>query len=499
MKKLLGIAVLLTILVTGAFAVPAGGITDYMFGVPGDCYMETQWYTGAGFTKFIASTEFSGNFYSDNNSTAIGFATKVGGLYLGLSYNGNIFDQVDYGYTESSIAWSGGDKNIKQYSQPIKLYDTFTWDGTELVWEFDANNPTRPSHDIGILLGFADMGILLGFNTDYQFFEVEDTAIETNNYKYYKQEFGTLTPSIKWGMAKNLTKKGIRPAVKFSIGFHTDQTQYEIYTGTWTTYGTTFEPTDNYTNIGVDFNLGGFTFLEKDGFNFSLDLDYSLSSTIYGDNQYTWVTGTTTYTFKETGRFGREAPGTGSTGRYINNGLFTTESKNAKHTIEPSIKATWDSEKIGVGMKLHLPVEISYDEYTYNRIDELTTTYVLIKDGTAKETSVGFHPVLKLGGQFRLVPNKFNINIGGQIDFSTIKEETNEITANAGTTVKVVTPSTEGTEAKTTFTIGATLLLTENVLLDVCTGVSDATSFDFFSLSGSSLTTFGRIYLQVRF
>jgi len=250
MKRLIVIAVLLTAMVTGAFASPAGSITDWLFGTPADNFMEVQWHVYTGFNKFYAQAGLS------SGKADLGFATKFGkaedgsgGLYLGLAYAGNIFNQVDIGYTESEINFKGvPNTKTKQYGA-INLTPA----------------TARPDHDIGILIGVANMGFLFNLNTDYQLFEVkEDALIGGTQYKSYKAERGTITPSIKWGMAKDLTEKGIRPAVKLSLGFDINNTEVEQYqlaygsTTAYTTYGTAIN-TDNSTEFGLAFNLGGFT------------------------------------------------------------------------------------------------------------------------------------------------------------------------------------------------------------------------------------------------
>jgi len=470
MKKIIGIAVLITAMATAAFA-QTGEITDYMFTTPADSYMEPQWYPGVGLEKFYAQAGFR------NDEADLGFAAKTGGLYLGVSYNGHIFRQINIGYTESEVtSFNGSPKTVKQYVVTPNL-----------------TGPDGPSHDIGILIGVADMGFLLGFNSTYQLFEVrEDTLIGGNEYKSYKAEYGALTPMFKWGMAKDLTANGIRPAISVSLGFNTDSIQSERYYSSGASYptyniitGSSGYGTDNYTDLEIAFNLGGYTLLSKDnGFSLSVDFDYLLRSTIYGDNQNSRGTGATVYTFKEQGRFN------GATD-------FDTDIKDARHTIAPVLQVLWDSEKIGLGARLHLPVVIDSEEYTNNDITYAATTYTLDKNGTSKKTSVLFAPRLRLGGQYRLVPNKFNINMGASIGLSTASQSDAENTPNGGKTTKTVTPGTSGTSAA--FSIGATLFLTDNVSVDANTGVSNVRTFNFFTNTVGNIFTFSRLLLMIKF
>jgi len=444
-----------------------------MFGLPGGNYMETQWYVYSGFEKFYAQAGFAAN------KADLGFATKTGNLYIGVSYNGGIFNQYDISYTESETAFAGGNKKIKQYTIPAAF---FTGTGT-----------SKPDHNIGILIGVADMGFRFDFSSDYQLFEVkEDAIVNTTDYKSYQSEYGNLTPSIKWGMAKDLTEKGIRPSVKLSFGFHVDQLEYEIYGGS-TSYGPITRSssngnvgTDNYTDFELALNLGDYTILSKDnGFKFTVDLDYSLNSEIYGENQYQWVVGSSVYTYKK------------DKIRFTGANSFDSDIVNATHTIEPVLQIQWDSDKIGLGARLHLPVEIASDESKANAVSFSGTSATVVEGDTVKEVSVEFKPRLNFGGQYRLVPNKFFINIGAEIGLSTAKSTTTETTDTGGKVTTSVDNETAGTSSN--FTIGATLFLTKNVLLDAYTGVINASNFNIFGVTRGSITYFGGILLALSF
>jgi len=534
MKKLVVIAVLFTAIVTGAFA-QAGEITDYMFGLPGGNYMEVQWYPYAGFEKFYVQAGLS------TGKADLGFAAKNSKIYFGVSYAGNIFHQYNWSYTEegtffpgpasgtdTTLATSPNNKKIKSYTTPANFASPSV-----------AGGYTRPvDHNIGILIGVANMGFKIGFSSDYQIFEVkEDVRVDYVNYKSYKIEYGNLTPSVKWGMAKDLIEnKGIRPAVELSFGFHVDQREVEEYE-TVTVGGVNTYPikgrdkkitaangsdgTDNYTVFGLKINLGGFTIVSQDnGFSFSVDLDYSLESKIYGDNQVAYLynaPGTTYNTYRYFKEKGRNYDSTDST--------YETDIVNGNHKIEPTLQVQWSSDKVGLGAKLHLPVTIDSDEYTTNTIVSGTnnfytglpasgaSSYKFRKDSSVKEVTVGFAPELKLGGQYKLVPDKLNINMGATIGLSKAESTTTETTTidYAGSTVTTgwikrnettkteVVPASNPTSSS--FSVGATLFLTKNVILDAWTGVKDATYFNLFGdNSGTpSLTYFGGILLMLSF
>jgi len=493
-KKLIMIAVLLLAAVTGAFA-QAGAITDYMFGLPGENYMEVQWYPESGFEKFYVQAGFTGK-------ADLGFATKIGGIYVGVSYTGGIFNQYNWNYEESVVSFRGADKKIKQYKTPDDWYK-----GTDDPYDPNIIYPfERPvDHNLGILVGIADMGFRFDFGSDYQLFEVkEDVVVDGGQYKSYRTEYGNITPSLKFGMAKDLTPNGIRPSVQLSLGFHVDQSQTEQYNDSspYTKRAVNIKNaeginngTDNYTDLGLALNLGGYTFMSRKNlftkeneFSFSVDLDYSLNSKLYGKNQYTYSNiDATAYTFEKEGRFGDT------------NTAFDTNIKNGTHVIEPSVQVQWNVDKIGLGAKLHLPVTIGFDESTTNLITYGTTSYSIKETATTKETSIEFAPRLNLGGVYRLVISKFHINMGAEIGLSSAESKTVEVSPKDDSSKKTISVTNETNGTHSQFTIGASLFLTRNVILDAYTGVRDRRDLNFFGTGEGSVTYFGGILLMLSF
>jgi hypothetical protein len=507
MKKFLVIAVLFTVIVTGAFA-QAGAITDYMFGLPGGNFMETQWYVYSGIEKFYIQAGL------DNaNLAKLGFAAKTGGLYIGVSYNGSIFNQYDWGYTENQITFAGvDDKTIEQYVDPGN------------------NVGNGVNHNLGILIGVAEMGFKLGFSSSYQILYIDkDARVGTIDYKSYKNEYGDLSPSIKWGMARDLTDKGIRPSVYLGFTFHVDQQETDRYyqIGATTNYasggkavsGRNGFGTNNYINFSLAINLGGYKLIsQENGFEFAIDLDYSLDSRSYDENQqsyrFTPIGGTASiFTFKEKGTFSS-----------ANN--FRTDYVNARHYIQPEFKAQWSSDRVGLGAKLHLPITIETTEYQNNTIRSganfvdpglptgtgVSSAYKLYKASVEKDNTVSFRPRIQLGGQYKLVPDKFNINMGATIGLSAVSHRTQETkTTNYITPIDpgngpqvdketiqtIVTPSTTGTSSN--FSVGTSLFLTKNVILDAETGVMSRNNLNFFGTGAGSITYFTSLLLMLSF
>jgi hypothetical protein len=509
MKKFLGIAILLMAMGTTVFASPAGSTTYWFAGNEEDNYVNPQWYPGVEFSKFFATAGFDGK-------ADLGFATRFGGnFYLGAHYNGDLFKSYTVDYyevTDETFANNDG-RNFRWYTSLPNF-------GTNI-----------PAHDFSVLIGVADMGFLISVDTNYQSFRITgDTAIGTSAYKSYERSEGNITPGLKWGMAKDLTANGIRPAIGVTLGINNDITKYEIYEqdynqttaqglldAPYRIYGEQISST-NDNDLGLTFNLGGYTIISTEGgFSFSADLDYGLEAVIYGDSEYTWlVTEGTPYTSGYTRTYKKSSvKGT------ISGNTAEVNITDATHTITPSVSASWSSEKIVLGAKLELPVEISSSGYTaqerrYTTYDSLGSVNPKQHDwdewrdtGTSSSSGVTFTPVINLGAQYRVVPNRFFINVGATIGLSTVGQEssssvgyvfdvadTNNKKVEEIKSPVSVTTSSGGTS--TSLRAGMTFFFTDNVFMDAYTEVT-GNSFNVFGTGSGSITAFNGIILCLKF
>jgi len=477
MKKLTGIAVLLAVIVINTYASPTAGVTNGLFLTPQDDYMSVQWYPRVGLEKFFATT------WLGSDVASLGFAAKAGGaLYIGVSYSGDLFNQVDIGYTETNASFNGG---------TVKTFKNYNDD--ELRAVNYSGYRQRPNHGLSVLIGAADMGFRFDFSSSYQLFEIKEDSVikgaltaDDTSVKSAKYEGGSLSPSFTWGMAKDLTPNGIRPRISLSFDFSIDSTELEPYIGA-VTLGKLID-TDNSTGIGLSFNLGGFTINRTNsGFTTSVDFTYSFYTRIYADNQFSWFNeiNNKIVTEKKKGHFYDD-----STALY-----FMTDVMGMNHIILPSLKVTWDSKRAGLGARLDLPVTINSSGNTRYIMNNYSGVfYEYEKLDSTSSIGVSFNTFIYLGCQFRVVPEKFNINIGAGIDLSKIgqsEKETKDFIDD--TNLKEVDASTGGTDSF--FSVGASLFLTKNVSLDAYTGVRSDRSFNITN----SITYFSNILLSLKF
>ena len=480
MKKLIVAIVLITAMVGFAFAEPTGAITHYRFGTEAGGFLEPQWYTGAGFEKFMATTEFNGQ-------ANFGFATRVGGeegedggdgIYLGLYYGGDIFNKADFGYTKANQNFpiaSSGSKEVTSYGN---VYTALQNGGRD--------------HNFAVLIGIADMGIKFSLASDRQSFKDDDVIMTgiggpTNNYKSMELSYGTVTPKIKWGMAKNLTDDGIRPAVELGLGFFKDYVKYEGYLADGTVRGEFIGVSGNYTDISLWANLGGYTFYRAEsGFSAGFDFTYELSSVSYGENEYSWrlnvADNWTTKTFKG----------------YYDGSNYVTDPKAATHTITPEVNASWNSDKFGIGAVLKLPIGIMSGSGTGNTLDGANGS--LSKANEVKISGIGFAPEIGIGAQYRIIPDKFILNAGATIGLSMVgkvETETTTILGGTTTTETVVVRGSDGTSSS--FSVGFNFYFTPNAWVEAFTGARDTDEFNLFGDGANSLSSFTGILFALKF
>ncbi|MCL2210928.1 MAG: hypothetical protein FWB95_03285 [Treponema sp.] len=491
MKKLTGIAILLMVIAGFAFAQqdsPTGLATQWRFTTDADNYLAPQWYTDTEFEKFYGVAGFNG-------MANIGFAAKKENFYIGGYYGGQIFRRISLDYSDMKDDFAN------------KENQTFKWYNSSQINSISDVNAPRPNHDIGILVGFANMGILLSFDTDeliegkgagYQFFNKKDVQVGGLDYAVYKVQYGNITPAIKWGMAKDLIDRGLRPAVSFSLGIFKDYRMENQYvagsdpTAPYRELGENVTHSENRNIIGIGLDLGGITLVEKEsGFKFSANLEYDLSATAYPENSVGWLdTSGALSVYKNFSAKGYKEDGAD---------IFYTDIKESSHIIKPSFAVSWDSEKIGIGAELALPISFYSTGSTINgMITPASGGYVLLPMFTYKETGIEFAPVLGLGAQFRPIPGKLNINIGGSIGLSSIGRTTEVITSLAtNDSSKDIEKQSFGT--KTGLYAGIEFYFSPNVAIDLLTGVSNHNNFNFFGTTNNSITYFGTILLAVKF
>jgi len=512
-KKFIGIAVLITVMAGSVFAQSIPGVinvdssnsninvfdilgsgfespqsqaTQGLFTSAADDFITPTAYTDVGLKKWYGMASFA-----DTSIATLGYATKFGGgggeegeggggLYLGLFYSGSFWANVKaFNYSEGTTSWLGSTKNVRSYTSA----PTFT-----------ATDPS-PYNQIAILIGVADMGFRLSFITTHQIFTInDDTLLGTTPYKTYKDEHGIISPQLAWGMAKDLTEKGIRPYFTFDLHFFRDYQISEQYVQSGGNYVVS-EPSVGRSNNAVapEFNLGlgGFTLAEKDGWATSLDLTAGLLIVGF-DNEYNYTDSNSKKDIKKIKGIG----GSGTSLAEISASLFS---------IAPSLGTEWIGEKLS--LKANLDLNFGFSGLDMNPMEVKNNAGDLQKDGTtAKAAGFAFNPDLQLAAQWQLASKLF-VNAGGRINLNAVTVITtegkiyNDGNEVANSDYKSVATTYGDTENH--FTLGVTLNPITNLSIEATTGlaVSNKTSnnMNVFSTGNEGLFNFASILVSLKF
>jgi hypothetical protein len=129
----------------------------------------------------------------------------------------------------------------------------------------------------------------------------------------------------------------------------------------------------------------------------------------------------------------------------------------------------------------------------------------LVKDGDEENVSIfSFNPILRLGLQWAIVPDKFYLNAGSSIEFFRLGLETTTTdnytqgTKNDGSTVEAIDRSFGG--ASTKLMLGFTVNPTANLGVQAMSGIDTSNNVSVFSTSASSgLAVFSKIMVTLKF
>jgi hypothetical protein len=391
--------------------------------------------TNAGPTTTIDSS--GANTFRGN----LGFATKVAGIYLGVRYYGNIFEDT------------GGEESVTL----TPAYDQTTQQLFSLTEKTDYPNKWHNStNQIDILVGVAGQGIKVGFfesmtvrpdgyapqsfsKTDYQngniFYEGE--TIE------YSRVGGFIRPSVQWGSVFNLSGMTLKPRASLYFNIFQDKEINEYYADYTAFNGKPIEPRavtrighDNgylQTGISVGADLG---LPKKNDMAMTFTLDYTVNFDSY-NNDYS----ASGFDGETKGPVRWTDAGTTTTTSIANRTTTTTatlnfaETSRSSHSIAPRVtldKTVSDSLKIGLAVLAPITVRSeSTDKYSetktfttennYNATNSAdakstTNTTVHTPGGLTETTSFTFSPSVRFGASYNLIPDRFTVNAGVRLD-----------------------------------------------------------------------------------
>jgi hypothetical protein len=473
---------------------PTNATTNGRFKTAIDDYISPQDYTNLKLNNWFGYASWT---TVGQPQPQFGFAKQIKNLYLAIYFKGTFWGGLNnFANREETVAnFMGGadDKKLTTYTMPAPL--------------------DNPDNSGAIIIGFADMGIRLGFSSTYDSFKNDgDLRIESrtviNTYDYYrsyKLENGNLVPQIKWGMAKDLVSRGIRPYVTATLNFHRENAKADEYLAVDKTSGEKILYSLNYIQPSLAVGLGGFTFYNANGFKGSVDLDYTLRLNVYS-NDYSYPednspgVAQTDYIYNTKTIKGTWGPISATDTRPI-----LRERSNIFNSIAPSVIASWSSGNLGLKAKLRANFDIDSTK---------TTDMNVIRDSAGKtngdlqregdnevRNTFTFTPRFDLALQYTAIPERLTLNVGGRIARGISVHHTTakvyDINGNEDASKTATSKSTSFGSMIHRLYAGALFNFTRNVWVEAATGIENGVNV--FSTGANGLFNFTAISIGLKF
>jgi hypothetical protein len=166
--------------------------------------------------------------------------------------------------------------------------------------------------------------------------------------------------------------------------------------------------------------------------------------------------------------------------------------------LTPSVAGQWSGGNLALRFKLNLPLGFNSTGTTAMRV----TGSNLVKDGAdSKASALRFEPNLRLAAQWKAIPDKLHLNMGGRLTFSNIARTTTKRSTYAD---NIVNPFGNSTAVATTYGdtanalgLGVTFLPTGNLNFEANCGISTNNSIRAFDAAG--LFSFGSILVSLKY
>jgi hypothetical protein len=435
-----------------------------------DNYLNVNNWSGVEFEKWFGFLHGSGITLPGIRAN-LGYATKVGGLYIAARYWGNVFQQTT-GAESVTLA---------------PTYDPVTHALTQLVetTAYPADKYRNSNNHLDVLIGVAGQGIRLGFFEAMAFNAADGLSTRSfiktdsqngqiryqNEVDEYTQYSGNLRPSLQWGTLLNVSNLTIKPRAGAAFNIYMNK-QFDSFYADYYTFegrivgtkvlshgaGNSSGYLQPIFTVGADIGLP-----KKDTLATTFTIDYLMNFNIYNnDYSASGFDGTTkgpvswtVYTPTITTSLNAQTTNVTST-------LTFNDSKGMYHRIAPKVtldKAVTDGLK--VGLIVQVPVTItttSSDQYreqkTFNEIidytatntaEAVTTTNTTVHtpDGLTETTVFTVNPELRVGASYAFIPGRFTVNAGVKLD-PTVLTHTKTTQSRNGDGVRTTTTITDG-------------------------------------------------------
>jgi hypothetical protein len=464
MRTLIIAAVLMTVMFGAVYSQSVGGwdspqsqATQGRIRSDADNFIRPDGYTNLNLKSWYAMTSFT-----SGSSVHLGYAAKLDSLYIAAYYGGSFWAGFNNNpYTETNITWL--DSGIKT----IPVYNTLPTVGT-------------PNNRVALLLGFANMGFRFNFHSTYQSFSDSDFRARTMDlpatdpptysmidYKNYEIKNGAITPQLAWSLTTNLTSNGVRPWMTIDLGFVRNYTMQEVYIDNITN-GTEITTSENYTQPVIAIGLGGYTFVNRNGFRGSFDLTNTITLRSYNNDYHYWDGNSNKI---------KTIKGYGTPGALTERSYF-------QNVFTPSVAGQWSVGTLACRFQFNLPLTIRNERITNMAFKDGSTNGDLVKEGVdSKTNTVLLAPDLRLALQWRII-SRLALNAGGRITVSSYTSATTNGSSYIqdkeieNSSIKRVAKTYGGTSNQ--LTAGLTFNATDNMTFEVSSGISNNNAINIF-------------------
>jgi hypothetical protein len=387
----------------------------------------------------------------DNNLFSLGYARKIGGIYLGAWYNGNVVasgETTEEFVTVTYDALGNPTQELGGYQNPS------SGAAFEQPWAYSNNR-------LGILLGIAGMGFKLDVRENYLSKDIplkdrkyvyrenmETDAVtyynEVSEYKYLK---GWTDIYAGWGgLSIPLGGLTLKPSAQLGVQLYAnnEDTEYKgdpisgnyVYTDKGNSYREGSSTSFVRPNILVAASLSGLPAGLGASLEYAINFDlYTSSYDLYGGSES--VAGDVSWLFKNNYSVSNTTPVQSYS--VTKRGVTIEEKTQMYHYITPALTYSTDlGDRAKFGLKLKIPFTLASATSggQYTEIWNTTTTTptggvatvvqthsVKYESGESATSIFKVDPALSLGVQFAAIPDKltFNFGLANTIAYSSTK------------------------------------------------------------------------------
>jgi len=420
--------------------------TATIFSTDVDNFINYHKYSGVKFDNwfgFITGEPYTVGTNTTTGKLKAGYARNVGSLYLGIFFQGNMFQNTSNPNNDKTVTLT-------------PTYDNASQTLTETKQETSYNEGwLNSTNQIEFLIGVAGQGIKLGFVESLYSNEHESSSSRNEtitdhqngrvDYQNVSDEYtksgGTLKPYLGWGTNIPVSGMNLMPYIDVSMDIF-NETLIDKYRN-YTEFNGIAQ--DVSTSLGAGKNTGylrpvgtvgaKLDLAKKETVQTTLEVRYKIDTQVYNsDYEATGLSGDTV-----NGEVSWDSGYVNRTTRYIDHTQTATslkltieEKTNISHTGTFIYKVTGEpAEGFRLGFSAGLPVSyFSGSETQYK--DTYSTTNIKYNNGLSRNTTSLTHTYvdgtyygwsgeystliaalrLNVGASYKVIPDRFTVNAG---------------------------------------------------------------------------------------